>query len=87
MMLENYTNKGESFNYFTTQIQGLSGVTPFPSDIKYLIMVPPKDHAVGDILIVAKLEFIWFICCILMENSYNNKRTHVLTLVAMVTTT
>ena len=31
-------------------------------------MAPPKDHAVGDLLIVAKLEFIWFICCILMEN-------------------
>jgi hypothetical protein len=35
-MLENYTNKGESFNYFTTQIQGLSGVITFPSDNKYL---------------------------------------------------
>ena len=22
-----------------------------------------KDHAVGDLLIVAKMEFIWFICC------------------------
>jgi hypothetical protein len=36
---------------------------------EYLSMAPPKDHAVGDLLIVAKLEFIWFICCILMENS------------------
>jgi hypothetical protein len=36
---------------------------------KYLSMAPPKDHAVGDLLIVAKLEFIWFTCCILMENS------------------
>jgi hypothetical protein len=36
MMLENYTNKGEYFNYFTTQIQGLSGVITFPSDNKYL---------------------------------------------------
>jgi len=32
-------------------------------------MAPPKNHTVGDILIVAKLESIWFICCILMENS------------------
>jgi hypothetical protein len=38
MMLENNTNKGVFFNYFTTQIQGLSGVTTFPSDIKYLSM-------------------------------------------------
>jgi len=34
-----------------------------------LSMAPPKNHAVGDILIVAKLESIWYICCILMENS------------------
>ena len=34
-----------------------------------LSMTPPKDHAVGDLLLVAKLEFIWFICCIFMENS------------------
>ena len=32
--------------------------------LHYLSMAPPKKHAVGDILIVAKLEFIWFICCI-----------------------
>jgi len=32
-------------------------------------MAPSKDHAVGDLLIVAILEFIWFICYILMENS------------------
>ena len=37
--------------------------------VVYLSMAPPKDHAVGDLLIVAKLDFIWFICCILMENS------------------
>ena len=36
MMLENYTNKGESFNYFTTQIQGLCGVTTFLSGSKYV---------------------------------------------------
>jgi len=36
---------------------------------KLLSMAPPKNHVVGDLLIVAKLEFIWFICCILMENS------------------
>jgi hypothetical protein len=36
---------------------------------KVLSMAPPKDHAVGDLLIVAKFEFIWFICCILMEKS------------------
>jgi hypothetical protein len=35
----------------------------------YLSMAPPKDHAVGDLLIVAQLEFIPFICSILMENS------------------
>jgi hypothetical protein len=39
-------------------------------DIEYnLSMAPPKDHAVGDLLIVAQLEFIGYICCILMENS------------------
>ena len=37
--------------------------------LSYLSMAPPKDHAVSDLLIFAKLEFIWFICCILMENS------------------
>jgi hypothetical protein len=26
---------------------------------KVLSMAPPKDHAVGDLLIVAKFEFIW----------------------------
>ena len=35
----------------------------------WLSMAPPKDHAVGDSLIVAKLRFIWFICCILMEKT------------------
>ena len=47
-------------------------------------MAPPKNHAVGDPLIVVNLESIWFICCILKIHE-NNKRTHVLTLVAMVT--
>jgi len=28
-------------------------------------MAPPKNHSVGDILIVVKLESMWFICCIL----------------------
>jgi len=37
--------------------------------LRYILsMAPPKNHAVGDILIVVKLESIWFICCILMEN-------------------
>jgi signal peptidase I len=40
-----------------------------PFTTESLSMAPPKDHAVGDLLIVAKLELIWFICCILMENS------------------
>ena len=35
----------------------------------YWSMAPPKNYAVGDILIVAKLESIWFIFCILMKNS------------------
>jgi hypothetical protein len=34
-----------------------------------LSMAPPKNHAVGGTLIVVQLESIWFICCILMENS------------------
>jgi hypothetical protein len=34
---------------------------------KLLSMAPSKDHTVGDLLIVAKLEFIWFTCCILMD--------------------
>jgi hypothetical protein len=28
---------------------------------EYLSMAPPKDHTVGDLLIVAKLEFINFL--------------------------
>jgi hypothetical protein len=38
-------------------------------EVEDLSMAPPKNHAVGDLLIVPKLEFIWFTCCILMENS------------------
>ena len=52
-------------------------------------MTSPKDHAVGDLLIAAKLEFniygsyvaFWW------KTHKNNKITNVLTLVAMVTTT
>jgi hypothetical protein len=48
-------------------------------------MTPPKNHAVGDPLIVVHLESKWFICCnfdgklikIIKEHMY-------LTLVAMV---
>jgi len=55
----------------------VGGFLQFPPTIKLtnmiylcnLSMAPPKDYAAGDLLIVAKLEFIWFICCILMENS------------------
>ena len=32
-------------------------------------MAPPMNHAMGDILIVAKLESIWFTSCMFMENS------------------
>jgi hypothetical protein len=56
---------------------------------KVLSMAPPKDHAVGDLLIVAKFEFIWLTSYVAFwwKSHKNNKRTHVLALVAMVTTT
>jgi hypothetical protein len=44
-------------------------INPLLKEAFHLSMAPPKNHAVGDILIVAKLESMWFICCILMENS------------------
>ena len=34
-----------------------------------LSMAPPKNHAVGGTWTVVQLESIWFICCILIENS------------------
>jgi hypothetical protein len=50
-------------------------------------MAPPKDHAVGDLLIVAKLNLYGSYVAFWWKTHKNNKRMHVLTLVAMVTTT
>jgi hypothetical protein len=44
-------------------------INPLLKEAFHLSMASPKNHAVDDILIVTKLESIWFICCILMENS------------------
>ena len=54
-----------------------------------LSMTSPKDHAVGDLLIVAKLEFNIYSSYVAFwwKTHKNNKITNVLTLVAMVTTT
>jgi hypothetical protein len=36
----------------------LYGICMAQGLVVYLSMAPPKDHAVGDLLIVAKLDFI-----------------------------
>jgi hypothetical protein len=36
-------------------------INPLLKEAFHLSMAPPKNHAVGDILIVTKLESIWFV--------------------------
>ena len=40
-----------------------SFVQSLDQQLMLLSMTPPKNHAVGDPLIVVHLESIWFICC------------------------